>query len=166
MAQLRFNSMYGPGVEKTGQDLSRTKEDVFTEVPPFAYDEETGEFLNKSSFPLLVKTGQVDVQERIQSYLDDVDIYKILERMAISGDTSLVNRQVGFYSDISNVPNNIHDFDNYVAANAHALEKVDPALAKVILNVDSTEADIKAAIDNYASSIAKAKEEKKEEGVK
>ena len=53
MAQVRFNFMYGPGVQKTGQDLSRTKEDVFEELPPFAMDSE-GNFLNKSSQPKIV----------------------------------------------------------------------------------------------------------------
>ena len=54
MAQIRFNYMFGPGVEKIGQDLSRQTEDVFEELPPFAMDAD-GNFLNKSSFPKLAK---------------------------------------------------------------------------------------------------------------
>lgn len=162
--QCRFNSMYGFGVEKTGQDLSNTKEPVFTEVPPFAYDEETGEFLNKSSFPKLVKTGEVDVQEKIQSYLDDVDIYKILEKVALSGDmiesSPLTNVSKGLSDvDITNIPNNIHDFDKMVQSNLHQLKKVSPELAAVILKEDSSEADLKVAISNYINSFT-SKEEK------
>lgn len=162
--QVKLNfGMFTAGVEKTGQDYSNSMEDVFEEVPPFAYDEETGEFLNKSSFPKLVKTGQVNVQERIQSFLEDVDIYSILAKFAMSGDESLLKRQVGFYGDISTVPDNIHDFDSYVTGNLATLKKVSPDLASVVLNEDSTEADIRAAVDKYASSIVKAKEEKKDE---
>lgn len=167
MTQCRFNSMYGPGVVKTGQDLSNTKEAVYTEVAPFAYDNETGEFLNKSSFPKLVKTGEVDVQEQIQSFKDDVDIYKILERVAMSGDTietsSLVNVRKGLSDiDITNIPNNIHDFENFVGSSIANLKKVSPELAAAVLNEGSSEADIKTAIDNYINSLATKEEVKKE----
>lgn len=162
--EIKLNfGMYTGGVEKTGQDFSNPMEDVFEEVPPFAYDEETGEFLNKSSFPKLVKVGQVNVQEKIQSYFEDVDIYTILAKFAMSGDESLLKRQVGFYGDIAGVPDNIHDFDSYVTGNLAALKKVSPELANVVLNENSSEADIRAAVDKYASSIAKAKEEKNSE---
>lgn len=161
--KLNFG-MFTVGVEKTGQDYSNPMEDVFEEVPPFAYDEETGEFLNKSSFPKLVKTGQVNVQERIQSFFEDVDIYSILAKFAMTGDESLLKRQVGFYGDLSTVPDNIHDFDAYVTGNLAALKKVSPELASVVLNEDSTDADIRAAVDKYASSFTK--EDKKVEDVK
>lgn len=162
---LKLNfGMFTAGVEKTGQDYSNPMEDVFEEVPPFAYDEETGEFLNKSSFPKLVKTGQVNVQERIQSFFEDVDIYSILAKFAMTGDESLLKRQVGFYGDVSTVPDNIHDFDVYVTSNLAALKKVSPELASVVLNENSSEADIRAAVDKYASSFVK--EDKKDEDVK
>ena len=164
MEQPKLNfGMFSAGVVKTGQDFSNAMEDVYEEVPPFAYDEETGEFLNKSSFPKLVKVGQVNVQEKIQSYFEDVDIYTILAKFAMSGDESLLKRQVGFYGDISTVPDNVHDFDAYVTRNLAALKKVSPDLASVVLNENSSEADIMAAVDKYASSIVKSKEDKKDE---
>ena len=103
MAQVRFNSMYGPGVQKTGQDLSRTKEDVFEELPPFAMDSE-GNFLNKSSNPKVLRVGEVDVQERIQSYANDVDIYHILERLTLSGDSLPQPLADGKVYDYSMIP--------------------------------------------------------------
>lgn len=146
----KFNSMYGPGVVKTGQDLSNTKEPIYKELPPYAVDEKTGEFLNKSSFPKLVKVGEVDVQEQIQSYADDVDIYKILERYALSGgDNTIINRSVGTFGDFVDIPDNLHDFDMYVGSQIDSIKKFDPDLAKVILSEASSEADIKAAIDKY-----------------
>lgn len=152
METVKFNSMYGPGVPKTGLDYSRTKEPVYTEVPPYAMNEK-GEFINKSSFPMLVKTGEVDVQEKIQSYAKEVDIYSILERFSMTGDVSILNRSVGSYMDISDLPSDIHAFDEYVLHNIEALKKVDPELAQVILNEDSTEESIKNSIDKYVKGV-------------
>lgn len=145
-----FNCMFGPGVVKTGQDLSNTKEPIYKELPPYAIDEKTGEFLNKSSFPKLVKVGEIDVQEQIDSFADEVNIYKILERFALSGgDNTIINRSVGTFGDFVDIPDNLHDFDMYVGSKIDDIKKYDPELAKVILSDASTEADIKAAIDKY-----------------
>ena len=161
MAQVRFNSMYGPGVQKTGQDLSRTKEDVFEELPPFAMDSE-GNFLNKSSNPKVLRVGEVDVQERIQSYANDVDIYHILERLTLSGDSLPQPLADGKVYDYSMIPDNIHDFEKYINNSIGTLSKVSPALAKAILNADSSEADIVSAIHAYVDEV-KAANFKKEE---
>lgn len=157
---MKFNSMFGPGVEKTGLDYSNTKELIFTEIPPYTKGED-GEWLNETSFPKIVQTGVVDVQEKIQSYAEDVDIYKILERFAYSGDTTLINRSQGVYTDVSNIPDNLHDFNSYVGANLETLKNIDSDLAKAILNEDSTESDIAAA---YKAAVEKNNVvEKKEE---
>lgn len=153
---MKFNSMYGPGVEKTGLDYSNTKEPIYTEIPPYTKDEK-GEWLNDTSFPKVIQTGYIDVQEKIQSYADDVDIYKILERFAYSGDTTLINRSHGVYTDVSNIPDNLHAFNEYVGTNLEALKNIDPDLAKAILSEDSTESDIVAA---YNAAVEK--NEKKE----
>ncbi len=148
---MKFNSMFGPGVDKTGLDYSNTKEPIYTEIPPYTKDE-NGEWLNESSFPKIVQTGYIDVQEKIQSYADDVDIYKILERFAYSGDTTLINRSHGIYTDVSNIPDNLHAFNEYVGSNLEALKNIDPDLAKAILSEDSTESDIAAA---YNAAVEK-----------
>lgn len=148
---MKFNSMFGPGVERTGLDYSNTKEPIFTEIPPYTKDSE-GNWLNDTSFPKIIKTGYVDVQEKIQSFADDVDIYKILERFAYSGDTAVINRSHGVYSDITNIPDNLHSFSEYVGKNLDTLKNIDSDLAKAILNEDSTESDIAAA---YNKSVAK-----------
>lgn len=156
---MKFNFMYGPGVEKTGLDYSNTKEPIYTEIPPYTKDA-NGEWLNDSSFPKIVQTGFVNVQEKIQSYADDVDIYKILEKFAYSGDTTLINRSHGIYTDVSNIPDNLHSFNEYVGSNLEALKNIDPDLAKAILSEDSTESDIVAA---YNAAVEKnEKNEKKE----
>ena len=158
---IRFNYMYGPGVEKTGQDLSRTKEDVFEELPPFAMDAD-GKFLNKSSFPKLVKTGQVDVQERIQSFAQDVDIYHILERMTMAGESLPAPLADGSIYDYSMIPDNIHDFQAYIDSSIGELAKLSPELAKAILNPDSTGSQLQAALNSYVDSVNAANEKKVE----
>lgn len=149
---MKFNSMFGPGVKKTGLDYSNRKEPIYTEIPPYTKDDD-GNWLNETSFPKIVQTGEVDVQEKIQSYADDVDIYKILERFAYSGDTALVNRSPGVYSDITEIPTDLHSFNQYVGDNLELLKNIDPDLAKAILNEDSTESDIQAA---YNAAIEKS----------
>ena len=167
MAQIRFNYMFGPGVEKIGQDLSRQTEDVFEELPPFAMDAD-GNFLNKSSFPKLVKTGTVNVQERIQSFANDVDIYHILERMLMSGEqlpAPLADGSVyadKFVYDYSMIPDNIHDFQVYIDSSIGELAKLSPELAKAILNPDSTTIQLQAALNSYVDSVYAANEKKEE----
>lgn len=158
-----FNSMFGPGVVKTGQDLSRTKEPVYTEVPPYAVDEE-GNFLNKTSFPILIKTGEVDVQEKIQSFAEECDIYKILERFSLSGctDTTIINKVKGTFGDICDIPDNIHDFDLYVGGKLEELKKYDPELVRLILAEDTTPTALQSAIDDYVARKAAAIEKKDE----
>ena len=162
MQQVKFNSMYGPGVEKTGLDYSNRLEPIFTEIAPFAMDND-GNFLNKSSFPLIKETGKVDVFEKIQSYKDDVDIYKILERMAFAGEEPQGMPHTGEIYDYSNIPNNIHDFENYVGDSVERLKDLSPDLARVILAKDSTTAEINAAIKSYCDSKVEKNVEKKVE---
>lgn len=111
--KCRFNSMYGAGVPKTAQDLSNELEEVFIELPPFAIDEE-GNFLNKTASPILKSNGFVNVQEKIQSFKDDVDIYKILEKVALTGDSSFLNKKIGTFADICDLPDNVNDMNDYI----------------------------------------------------
>ena len=59
------------------QDLSRETEDVYVQVEPFAYDKETGDVINSTNRPIRIKSGSVNVYEKIQSYAADCDIYSV-----------------------------------------------------------------------------------------
>lgn len=162
-APTRFNYMYGKGVERVGQDLSRELEDVFEEIPPYAVDVETGEFLNKTSQPVIKKTGQVNVKERIQSYADSVDIYKILEKFALSGDSSLINQRVGSFGDICDIPDNVNDFSKYVDGNIKELKKLDPSIASAIINDNISDSDLdKLVQEKVQAALIKAQAQKAE----
>ena len=147
---------YAQGV-KTYVDLSRELEDVFTEIPPYAKDEK-GVFINPTSEPVLKKTGQINVQEKIQSCLDDVDIYKILERVAYSGDEGYLKQVQGVYMDIGDIPTDLNDFDDYIRANSETLRKMDRDVAQYILSDDFTE----KGLNDLLESKKKVEEPKKE----
>lgn len=63
----------------------------------------------------LVKTGQSDLYEYIQSHADSVDIHKILERCAMIQDYSILNRMPADFMDVTEMPKNL--------AQAHAAVK-------------------------------------------
>ena len=91
-----FRSMWSNPYGSKMQDLSNEFEEVFEEVPPYAVDPATGKFLNDSSVPKIISKGKINVQERIQSFEKEVDLYSILEKFAYSGDQALLNaRQCG-----------------------------------------------------------------------
>ena len=94
VSQFKFLTMW-TGREKTGLDYSRKTEKRFKEVPPYAVDLD-GKIINKKSVPVLVEDEPFDVDEYIQSFKDETDIYTILEKFAMTGctDTTLINKGV------------------------------------------------------------------------
>lgn len=55
----------------------------------------------------LVKTGQTNLYEYIQSHADSVDIHKILERCAMMDDYSPLMRMPAQFMDVSEMPKNL-----------------------------------------------------------
>lgn len=114
---LDFNGFYSPKAIKP-LDLSNKKQEQFEEIPPFTKDAD-GKWLNDTSQPKLISKGYFDVDEYINSFKDDVDIYKLLEKIALTGDESLLYQKEGWYGDSTVFPDNIHDaissFDDHVA---------------------------------------------------
>lgn len=149
--QVSFRSMWSNPLGVKKEDYSDPFQDLIEEIPPFTKNEK-GEWLNDSSVPKFVKRGKINVQESIQSYADDVDIYKILERFAATGDESIINRNVGFYADISQVPTNFNDFQDYLLSNSKTLNLFPDELKKAILNGDNINTDM---LDEATKKIAK-----------
>ena len=127
------------------QDLSNEFEDTYEEIPPFSRDEK-GNWLNDTSVPKLVSTGKINIQERIQSFFDDVDIYKILERFAYTGDMALFSQRESYENDIdiSSIPTNFNDFNDYYNHFRDELSKVNPDIARLILDDKVLSSDIEA----------------------
>ena len=80
----------------------------FIEIPPYAKDDK-GKIINMTSEPVLKENGEFDIQDYIQSFYEDCDLYHLLAKVARTGDMSLLNQKQGVYADISNMPDNIHD---------------------------------------------------------
>lgn len=55
----------------------------------------------------LVKVGESDLYEYIQSHADSVDIHKILERCAMIGDYSILDRMPAQFMDVTEMPKNL-----------------------------------------------------------
>lgn len=88
-------------------------------IKPFSVDPDTGEVLNPTSEPKLVKCGTRDLQEEIQSY-KDTSLYAVLEKVAfyndtITGEEPELNIKSGAYGvDLSDMPDNINDVSQYL----------------------------------------------------
>ena len=163
----KFPTMFHSEHLRIAQDLSDPYEDIFTEYPPYAKDDK-GNFINPTSEPKLVKTGRINVQEKIQSYKDDVDIYKILQKMAMQGqllDSVVLTDEIGV--DISNIPDNINDFNAYVGKQYDDLSKLPKELSSLILKDDFNQNEFNEVSKAYYEKISHeqkkdVKEEKKE----
>lgn len=152
-----FPTMYNGGTKKSSLDYSRTKEPIYKELPPYACDVETGEVLNNSSEVKIVQVGEIDIDEKIQSYHDDVDIYRILEKFALTGDSSLVNRRIGTFGDIVDIPDNVNDFAKYVDAQIDKLKEMDPKIASAVVRENISASELESIIqESVKSALIKA----------
>lgn len=157
----KYNSAFNSIEEIKGQDLSREEEEIFEEVAPFAIDPATGEFLNKTSRPLIVSKGKINIQEKISSFGREVDLYSILEKFAYSGDTALLNARECSYGDISELPDNLNDFAKFVDMQYDKLKELNPELAAMVINENVKPGDIEARaieIMNERNEAAASKE--------
>lgn len=155
----KFRTMWDNPFKTEGLDCSETKEKLYKEVLPYTKDEK-GKFINDSPNSIFVECGYVDIQEKIQSYAKECDIYSVLEKFAASGDESFIQRQVGVYSDITGIPQNLNDFNSLVNNNIDEIMKLPDEVSKAILNDSLSSGQVADIIDNYG------KEEVKKEEVK
>jgi len=157
-----FNSMWYNfnGVEP-GDDLSNEIEDIYEEVPPYAIDTKTGKFLNETSVPKIVKIGSVNVQDRIQSFAKEVDLYSILEKFAYSDDPALINARPCAYGDISELPNDLNGFAQYCKVNFDKLHSMNPELANMVfdenISCEAIEAKAKEILQNRVNEFKNEK---------
>lgn len=161
----KFNR-WNPNPRK-GLDYSRKLEKQFIEVAPYAKDDK-GKFINESSQPILMETDPIDVDAQIQSYKDDVDIYKILEKWLLSGDNSLINpygrkdwTQVSSTDvyDYTDFPDCIHDLADKFDGASDMLNGLDSNIVNDIVNGNKSSSDL-------AKEINPVQENKKEEVAK
>lgn len=67
----------------------------------------------------LVKVGESDLQDYIQSFADECDVSRIVQRY-VNGDTSVLQRLQGVYCDVTGVPTDLTTaFQTVSAARAY-----------------------------------------------
>lgn len=111
----------------------------YKEIAPFSMNNETGEILNKTAKPKLVRINDFNMYEYIQSFREETDLKTILKKYSQTGDTSLLNKSVGSFADIVNIPDNIHEFNKVNGDLAKKLEKFSPKLKDAILSGNNTD---------------------------
>lgn len=163
--KLPFRTMYS-GIEKTAEDCSDPYQKTYKELPPYAVDPETKKILNKKSVPIFVEDEPFNIDEYIQSFKDDCDIYTILEKFALTGctDQSLINKGVMSFGDISELPDNFNDLNEYFTEANKKLSSFSKDVATQILDDTVSVDDIQKELSDkiVAEEAAKAAAAKKE----
>ena len=115
---MKFNTMWEVFNINKPLDVPKLPKYLYDNVTyrPGAKDE-NGKLINDTRFDFVIKGSKTPVQEYIQSFEDDTDVYKILERCARSGDYSILTGERP-YGDCS-----IYSSDR--AVNDELLSKLD-----------------------------------------
>lgn len=163
VSKIVFKGMWTK-TEKTGLDYSRKLEKRFVEVPPYACDIETGKIINKTSEPMLIEDDPFDVDEYIQSFKDECDIYTILEKFALTGctDSTLINKKVMSFGDISDLPDNFNDLNKYFDEANEKIKEFNADIAKDIIDDSKKTTDIIESMAKAAEAAEKVKSEVKD----
>lgn len=150
-------------VKKTQQKHDEKFVDTFIQIPPFAIDDETGEILNKSAYPVLKPGEKFNFYDKIQSYKNDCDIYSILAQYAMTGDESLINQRAKTFADVFDIPDNIADLQDMLDKQADILKKYTDKQLEVIKN--GNEEDLNVLVQDLVKQELIARGVLKEENV-
>ena len=63
--------------------------------------------------PILEEVAEIDLQDRINSFAQECDINRIIQRAA-NGDPDVLHKVQGSYIDISGMPDNVHDLHKLI----------------------------------------------------
>lgn len=128
---------------RTAQDLSRRTEKTFINVPPYTLNpnalSDEDRFLNKSDTFILIPGEDKDIQEEIQSFASDCDIYNILRRASSGLDVSNSFTGKGIYGDFSAIPTNPLDVEQQQRELRHSLDSVPADVKDAVLSELSPE---------------------------
>lgn len=99
---MTFNSMWERKNDNKPLEVPKLPKYIYdsTIYRPGAKDE-NGKLINDSRFDFVKKGQKTSLQEYIQSFADECDIYKILERCARSGDYTTLLADNDNYGDCS-----------------------------------------------------------------
>lgn len=105
---------------------------------------------DENGISFLEKTGKRDLNAFIQASLEGTLIYNILNRYAL-GDTGVLEKVIGFFGDVTNVPTSLADCYNRIS-NAEAKFKELPAEIRALFN-NSVSVFESAILDGSVDSV-------------
>jgi len=107
-------------------------QEQFIEIPPYTKDPDNEDkWLNNTNEYILVKKDPINIQEYINSFKEETDLYSILERVA-KGETGLLNKKQSLnINDISEIPNNINEQKEYLNKLENLSKEIEKLKAKV-----------------------------------
>lgn len=79
--------------------------------------------IDERGHKVLVKVGEHDIYEEIQSYLEETKIENILARAA-GGDVEALNQRQGIYADITEFPSNLAEAQKTILRLGSEFEKL------------------------------------------
>lgn len=68
--------------------------------------------VDQEGYRYLEKVGETDFYEYIQSHKDSVDLKQIIERCALSGDPTMLQRMQGTYGDYVGIPGDLRSLEH------------------------------------------------------
>lgn len=132
-------------------DYSNELEKQFIEVGPYTKDEETGEVINNTDHKILIEIEPINIKDKINSYYNETSLYKIIENGILEAK---LNEQEPTYADISTIPNNRNDLQDYLNEKNSEFEKLDDNLKQALFNDES----IQNYINNKIEEMTKTEE--------
>ena len=121
-----------PNNDEFIQECDNPLVEQFKEIPPFTQDPVTGEILNDTPFPKLVKVESMNIQEYIDSF-DDKDIYSMIKNLINDplgvSRAKLTESMVG---DTTILPKNIHEAESIINKGVAAKDTLDPRIVEAI----------------------------------
>ena len=121
-----------PNNDEFIQECDNPMVEQFKEIPPFTQDPVTGEILNDTPFPKLVKVESMNIQEYIDSF-DDRDIYSMIKNLI--NDPLGVSRAKlndSMCCDTAIFPKNIHEAEAIINNGVAAKDSLDPRIVEAI----------------------------------
>lgn len=124
-------------------DYSYPMQEQYEEIPPFSKNNETGEILNDTPYPILRKKDDINIDDYINSF-DDCDIYSLLKNLV----TSPVKMAEACLKpsdcyDTTILPKNIHEANANILKGQLAKDTLDPRISAVIGDTDKLKSVIR-----------------------
>ena len=140
----KFNEILDrPDNKEFAVDYSYPMREQFEEIPPYSKNNETGEILNDTPYPILRKKEDINFDDYINSF-DDCDIYSLLKNLATSPvKMAEVGLKASDCYDTTILPKNIHEANDNILKGQLAKDNLDPRISAVIDDTDKLKSVIR-----------------------